>query len=123
MKKITMLAFALALALILVGCGGRTAADYLAANDPAQLNAFITQVRGWGMDLVITTEGGTLIYTYRYLEQVDPGAFARFLNETETRNTAEAILAEMRAFNVTDPAVRYVYMNADNTVLFDVTFE
>jgi len=104
----------------LVGCGSRTAADYLNAHSQADLNAIIAQVRDMGMELEMTTDGDVMIYTYTFIEQVEAGNFV--MEESMLRAAADMILAEMSNFGVSNPEVRYIYLNADGSVLVDLEF-
>ena len=109
-------------AVALVGCGTRTAADYLNAHSQADLDAIVAQVRAMGMDIEMTTDGDTMIYTYTFMEQLDADDFDASMMEAMLRPTADMILAEMSDFGVANPEVRYIYLNADGAVLADMTF-
>jgi len=123
MRKFVLL-FALVMrgAVLLTGCRGpRTAEDYLNANDQAELDEAIALTRAMGMELEITTDGDILIYTYTFIQEVDADLF--ILDPSELRATAEAdILPEMSDFGVENPAVRFVYLNSDGSLLDEFEF-
>jgi len=106
------------------GSGQRTAADYLAAHSQADLDAAAAAVRAMGMELEITTDGNVLVYTYTFLEQIDGNLFSISSEMEEMlRSTAEGVvLPEMRDFGVSNPGVRYVYLNADGSLLGGIEF-
>ena len=105
---------------VLVGCGGRSAQDYLNAHSQADLDAVVAQVRAMGMELEMTTDGDVLIYTYTFIEQVGNDFV---MDESMLRRTAETvILPEMSNFGINNPVVRYIYVDADGTVLADMEF-
>jgi len=125
MRKL-MLLFALVMlgAVLLTGCGGsgpRTAEDYLNANDQEELDEAIAMTRAMGMELDISTDGDILIYTYTFIQEIDADLF--ILDPTDLRETAETdILPEMSDFGVENPAVRFVYLNADGSLLDEFEF-
>jgi len=99
----------------------RTAEDYLNANDQAELDEAIALTRAMGMELEISTDGDILIYTYTFIQEVDVDLF--ILDTTDLRATAETdILPEMSDFGVDNPAVRFVYLNADGSLLDEFEF-
>jgi len=127
MKKVMVACLAIVMVFgvaALTACGGsRTAADYLAAHSQADLDAAAAQVRAMGMEMEITTDGDVLIYTYTFLEQIDEALFSISEMEAMLRSTAEGVvLPEMRSFGISDPGVRYVYLNADGSLLGELEF-
>ena len=107
----------------LVGCGGsRTAADYLNAHSQADLDAMIAQTRAMGMELEITTDGDAMIYTYTFIQPVDADEVDMSEMEGLLRMTADMVLAEMSDFGIDNPVIRYVYLNADGSLLAEMEF-
>jgi len=101
--------------------GSRTAADYLNAHSQAALDDIIAQVRTMGMELEMTTDGDVIIYTYTFIEQIVGSDF--MFDDSMLRAVAETvILPEMSNFGVANPVVRYIYINADGTILADMEF-
>jgi len=99
----------------------KTAADYLNSHNQSDLDYVIALTRAMGMELTITADGNVLIYTYTFIEQVD--VFDDSLLDVMLRPTAENIvLPDMSDFGVRNPAVRYVYLNADGTLLAEIEF-
>jgi len=111
--------------VVLVGCGGsRTAADWLNAHDQAMLDGLVDATRAAGMDLEMTTDGDVMIYTYTFMEQLDEEMSAVMVEMFEpiNRATSDALLAEMSDFGVANPVVRYIYLNADGSLLGEMEF-
>ena len=128
MKKIlTTLLLLTMVCVMIVGCGGsNTAQQYLDEFDQDELNDLIEDVRAAGIDLELTAQGDTLIYTLTVMEEMDE-MFLAIMSEAMLEVLGSLIedelLPEMREFGIENPAVRYVFVDTDGTVLEEVTFD
>jgi len=128
MKKIlTTLLLLTMVCVMIVGCGGSTTAQqYLDEFDQDELNSLIEDIRAAGIDFEITAQGDTLIYTLTVIEEMDE-MFLAIMSEAMLEMISslieDEVLSEMREFGIENPAVRYVFVDTDGTVLEEVTFD
>jgi hypothetical protein len=128
MKKVLGIVLALAMVLSLVGCfGPKSAQDYIDANPEEDIQEVIKQARDeMGMELAITSDEDTLIYTYRFLEEVDAEATSDHLDtqyEVLKKAAEEDVISEMKEFGVENPVVRYTYKNKDGSEIWSKDFK
>lgn len=78
-------------------------------------------------NFTMTAEGsGTLVYEYTFHDLVDTGqveAQVSSLASTLAETANSVIFPEMREVGVIDPIVRWVYLNADGTVIASTQVE
>lgn len=75
-------------------------------------------------DFTLRAEGsGTLVYEHTYRDQVDAGATRDAISASRSdfeQVAHDDVLPEMRSIGVSDPAVRWVYRNADGTEIVSI---
>jgi hypothetical protein len=126
MKKVLCFGMVIVMALVLVACGGdKTAQDYLDAHDADELRQLKEMTRNAGMELSITASGDTVIYTYRYLEEMDVEATRAYMDTMSgvLKAGADIAIAEMKEFGVSSPVIRYVYQNIDGAQIWSGDFK
>jgi hypothetical protein len=103
----------------------KSAKDYLDAHDAADLEQIIEMSRSMGMELSITTSGDMIIYTYRYLEEMDAEVAREYFNTMSDmlKEGSDVVIKEMNDFGVGSPAVRYVYQNLDGSEIWSGDFK
>lgn len=80
------------------------------------------------IDLKVSLEGHTLVYTYTYLEQMEVNEEAVSAMEEaldSQRGTLELVYKETNETvkGVKDMKIKYVYLNKDGSVLFEKTYD
>jgi uncharacterized lipoprotein YehR (DUF1307 family) len=134
-KSFSILLVLLMVSLVaLSGCGKASDSDNAAASgdiDPkleeyldASKDALNTvkETLGDTMELTVSGEGTTLVYTYKFKIDVDETQ-ASAIKEQENllKQTAEStIIPEMETFGIKNPQVKYVYLNSDGSELYSL---
>ncbi|MCL2037203.1 MAG: DUF4854 domain-containing protein [Oscillospiraceae bacterium] len=124
MKKVVALVLALVMVITLTACDNtKTASDYLEAM-PADMRESLSTP---GMDIKISSEGDTIIFTYTYDLQIDSDSLAGMKDtfdsmEGSLNSIANPVVKEMETFGVKNPQVRFVYCNKDGGVIWQKTF-
>ncbi|MDR1953039.1 MAG: DUF4854 domain-containing protein [Clostridiales Family XIII bacterium] len=97
--------------------------EYIDASKDA-LNS-MKEALGDTMELTVSGEGTTLVYTYKFKIDVDKAqASALEKQESTLKQTAEsAIIPEMKKSGIKNPQVKYVYLNSDGSELYSLVIE
>ncbi len=77
----------------------------------------------------VTSEGDTLVYTIKYLEQIDESRLSEYRESIEKaaasqeKDTFDAIIMMKKIIrNIEDPSVAYRYLNADGTLITEIKY-
>lgn len=129
-----VLACLLILTFMLTGCSGKykSVGDYLADEEVmAELQKSLDELEGSGISCELLSEGNTLIYSYKFDEQIElDDAQMEVLvqslkEECEKLNDTYADVAEelSKVIDADDIKVRLAYNNADGTEIYTHDYE
>jgi hypothetical protein len=94
--------------------------EYLDTSKDA-LNS-VKESLGDTMEVTVSGEGTTLIYTYKFKIEIDEAQVSALKKQESTlKQTAEStIIPEMEKFGIKNPQVKYVYLNSDGSELYSL---
>lgn len=109
------------------GMASREALDRYIDRSRAEVEAELEQYQDVYSGFTLRAEGaGTLVYEYTFREQLDAAQASAGISEgrpdLEQIATAE-IFPGMRSAGVPEPAVRWIYLNADGTQIVSIDVE
>lgn len=90
-----------------------------------QIDGLKKMISSMGLDVVVTGEDNKLIYTYRYLEDVQMDGLAEALSTQLNTQAAtfESIASSLKAaVDVENPVVVVTYQNVDGTEIYSQEF-
>lgn len=117
----------LALALSLAACGGKpaTVEDFVKSDAVQSQLKTMKESLGDTMDIDVTGEGNTLVYTFKFPEGTDTTGLGESLEaamETQV-STFEQIASSLKdAVKVDNPTVKVVYAEHDGTEIYSREF-